>query len=189
MHCPRCGYRQASGEIRFCTKCGLAMGDVKEILVPQLREVKKKNNIGKGVRQGLGMMLLGLAVITILAILRDFTFVPQVFIKIAALVFCVGGAIRMGYSYVFNENTAQKINNASLEFDAETNTLPDKSSNGKLLPQAHFHPPVNVGAKLFETAEMAQSTAALPNTQPKNFSKTGWSKIKICKLKKQRGAK
>jgi hypothetical protein len=167
MHCPRCGHEQTSDTIRFCTKCGLALGGVKEILVPELRDAvteKKKNKIGKGVRQGLGMMLFGFVLITVLAILRDMNIVPQVFVKIAALIFCVGGAIRMCFPYLFNGNTSQETKNVLLEYDAETNNLADKNSTDKLLPQAQYYPPINLRTRNFDTAEMVQPPGVTEHT-------------------------
>lgn len=166
MHCPRCGHPQTSDKIRFCTKCGLAMNDVKELLVPQMGEVKekKKNKIGKAVRQGLGLMLFGFVLITILAILRDLSIVPQVFVKIAALVFCVGGVVRMSYPFVFGKNVSKEANYALREYDAAENNLTDKHTAGKSLPQAQYYPPVNFGAKNFDTAEMIQSPSVTENT-------------------------
>ena len=47
MYCPNCGQQQVSGDLRFCSKCGLPMGLVAEILnhggiLPQLAELGKK---------------------------------------------------------------------------------------------------------------------------------------------------
>ena len=166
MHCPRCGHQQNSDEIRFCTKCGLAMSEVKEILVPELRKnkaKKKKNNIGKGVRQGLAMMLFGFVLITILAILRDLGIVPQVFVKIAALVFCVGGVIRMGLPFIFNENKRQPKDDSPVS-DATTQNLFEKTANDKSLPEAQYYPPINFGAKNYDTGEMFQPASVTENT-------------------------
>ncbi|MGI8542603.1 MAG: hypothetical protein ACR2MD_03905 [Aridibacter sp.] len=47
MYCPRCGEQQTSGNLRFCSKCGLPLGLVSEVLsnggtLPQLEEIYKK---------------------------------------------------------------------------------------------------------------------------------------------------
>lgn len=44
MYCPRCGEQQSSGNLRFCSKCGLPLGLVSEVLsnggtLPQLEEL------------------------------------------------------------------------------------------------------------------------------------------------------
>ena len=53
MHCPRCGHQQNSDEIRFCTKCGLEISDVKELLAPERRQKKanRKDEINRATRR------------------------------------------------------------------------------------------------------------------------------------------
>lgn len=46
MHCPRCGQKQVSEDIKFCSRCGFPLGLVSEILthggfLPQLAELHK----------------------------------------------------------------------------------------------------------------------------------------------------
>lgn len=46
MHCPRCGQKQASPDIKFCSRCGFPLGLVSEILahggfLPQLADLHK----------------------------------------------------------------------------------------------------------------------------------------------------
>lgn len=50
MHCPSCGQQQVSNETKFCSRCGLPLGLVAELLVhggflPQLAELNKKKTI------------------------------------------------------------------------------------------------------------------------------------------------
>jgi hypothetical protein len=47
MHCPRCGQQQVSEEIKFCSRCGLPLGVVSEVVaqggyLPQLTELGRK---------------------------------------------------------------------------------------------------------------------------------------------------
>ncbi len=49
MYCPRCGEQQSSGNLRFCSKCGLPLGLVSEVVsndgtLPQLEEIRKNNS-------------------------------------------------------------------------------------------------------------------------------------------------
>ena len=46
MHCPSCGQQQISNETKFCSRCGMPLGVVSEVLVhggylPQLAEINK----------------------------------------------------------------------------------------------------------------------------------------------------
>lgn len=50
MYCPRCGQQQVSGDLRFCSRCGLPMNLISEILsnggiLPQLLELNKQTKI------------------------------------------------------------------------------------------------------------------------------------------------
>lgn len=47
MHCPSCGQQQISSETKFCSRCGLPLGTVAEVLahggyLPQLAELNAK---------------------------------------------------------------------------------------------------------------------------------------------------
>ncbi|MEP6788077.1 MAG: hypothetical protein ABJB40_06585 [Acidobacteriota bacterium] len=46
MHCPSCGQQQISNETKFCSRCGMPLGVVSEVLIhggylPQLEEINK----------------------------------------------------------------------------------------------------------------------------------------------------
>ena len=50
MHCPGCGQQQVSNETKFCSRCGMPLGLVSEVLshggyLPQLAELDKKKSI------------------------------------------------------------------------------------------------------------------------------------------------
>ena len=49
MHCPSCGQQQVSNETKFCSRCGLPLGLLSEVLshggfLPQLAELNKTNH-------------------------------------------------------------------------------------------------------------------------------------------------
>src|SRR5437870_7542617 len=48
MHCPGCGQQQVSAETKFCSRCGLPLGLISEVLahggfLPQLAELNTKS--------------------------------------------------------------------------------------------------------------------------------------------------
>jgi hypothetical protein len=48
LHCPRCGQQQVSEEIKFCSRCGMPLGIVSEVVaqgghLAQLAQLGKKN--------------------------------------------------------------------------------------------------------------------------------------------------
>ncbi|MFN0278224.1 MAG: hypothetical protein ACKVRN_06430 [Pyrinomonadaceae bacterium] len=49
MHCPNCGQQQVSNETKFCSRCGMPLGLVSEVManggfLPQLAELEKGSN-------------------------------------------------------------------------------------------------------------------------------------------------
>ncbi len=56
MYCPNCSQQQISEETKFCSRCGLPLGLVSEILanggfLPQLDELYKDKNFLRGVTE------------------------------------------------------------------------------------------------------------------------------------------
>lgn len=50
MHCPSCGQQQVSNETKFCSRCGMPLAVVAEVLIhggflPQLEQLSKKRTI------------------------------------------------------------------------------------------------------------------------------------------------
>ena len=63
MHCPSCGQQQISNETKFCSRCGLPLGIVSEVLMyggylPQLAELNKKKGSLFSRRNGLAFSLI-----------------------------------------------------------------------------------------------------------------------------------
>ncbi len=63
MHCPGCGQQQISNETKFCSRCGLPLGIVAEVLMhggflPQLAELSKKKKSVFTRRNGLAFSLI-----------------------------------------------------------------------------------------------------------------------------------
>lgn len=63
MHCPGCGQQQVSNETKFCSRCGLPLGIVSDVLahggyLPQLAELNKKKKSIWTRRNGLAFSLI-----------------------------------------------------------------------------------------------------------------------------------
>lgn len=63
MHCPGCGQQQVSEETKFCSRCGLPLGLVSEILahggfLPQLAELYKRKKSIYTRKNGLAFSLI-----------------------------------------------------------------------------------------------------------------------------------
>ena len=156
MHCPRCGQRQDSGEIRFCTKCGLEISDVKELLAPKIHremETKRKSEIAKARKQGMIIMFSGFALIIIYAGLQEFFPLPKAIAFIMLLIMGFG-AFRTSTASLFGTNDSAKGNNNLPTNDLDTNKLSGGQVSDKSLPAAEYRPSLNFGATIYDTNEL-----------------------------------
>ncbi len=70
MYCPKCSQLQVSDEIQFCSRCGLPLSELKEIITegkPKAKQPKmdedKLSPREKGVRQGVMLMFLSIILV------------------------------------------------------------------------------------------------------------------------------
>ena len=116
MYCPRCGQQQATDSMRFCSRCGFLMEGTVQLLahggmLPVVQAPdgeKKRSPRAKGVMQGAALFLLGVLIVPILAIMSSFApgrleDVFGFFAAVAAIVFFVGGPLRMLFAAIFEQ--------------------------------------------------------------------------------------
>src|ERR1044072_6377841 len=116
MYCPRCGQQQATDSMRFCSRCGFLMEGTVQLLahggmLPVVQAPdgeKKRSPRAKGVMQGAALFLLGVLIVPILAIMSSFApgrleDVFGFFDAVAAIVFFVGGPLRMLFAAIFEQ--------------------------------------------------------------------------------------
>src|SRR4051794_14700725 len=65
MHCPSCGQQQISNETKFCSRCGMPLGLVSEVLIhggylPQLAQLEQAPTTLYTRRNGVGFSLFWL---------------------------------------------------------------------------------------------------------------------------------
>ena len=114
MHCPHCGQQQVTEVVRFCSRCGFPLEGVMQLLttgglLPSYpSNPREPSPRRKGVRQGGLLLLLGILVVPMLGILASFapgragtTF--ELFAALSAIVFFVGGILRMLYAGLFED--------------------------------------------------------------------------------------
>lgn len=71
MYCPKCSQEQVSAEVQFCSRCGLALLNLKEIVLGSNKTIVKEpegtadrlSPRQKGTRQGVLVMLLSIILI------------------------------------------------------------------------------------------------------------------------------
>jgi hypothetical protein len=103
-----------SSELRFCSKCGMPLVAVTEVLanggmLPIIAQpqdiVKTTSPRRRGLRQGGIMLLLGALVVPMLGILSEILHFADELIGLAAVFFFLGGIIRMLYAAIFQDGT------------------------------------------------------------------------------------
>lgn len=116
VYCPRCGQEQVSAEIRFCSRCGFLMTGLAEVVltggIPQQLTpagAKLPTPRRRGLKQGGGWFLFGVIVVPILGILSNILRFNDDIVGLAAVVFFLGGIVRMLYALIFESgNPADK---------------------------------------------------------------------------------
>lgn len=154
VYCPRCGQEQVSHEVRFCSRCGFVMNGLAEIVfnggVVQQNEPKPSSPRRKGLRQGGAWFLFGIFIVSLLGALNSFLGLPDAPVAISAIIFFLGGLLRMIYAIIFesgnpNEKTleenvyqtAQKL----MKKQPQANALPPQQS----IPVDNYAPPIQQG--------------------------------------------
>lgn len=119
MYCPQCGQQQASGVVRFCSRCGFPLDGVIQLLttggmVPvyhQTDEPQPPSPRRKGVKQGAILLLSGAVIVPILGVLSSFSDAafPQILAALAAIICFIGGPFRMLYAALFEEPAPRRF--------------------------------------------------------------------------------
>jgi hypothetical protein len=121
MFCPQCGQQQASGVVRFCSRCGFPLDGVIQLLanggmVPIYRASDEPVQISprkKGVKQGGLLILSGALIVPILAMFDSFAHGGSAFLQIlaalAAIICFIGGPLRMLYAGLFEEGAPKLV--------------------------------------------------------------------------------
>jgi hypothetical protein len=120
MFCPQCGQQQASGVIRFCSRCGFPLDGVIQLLgsggmMPVYRSPDEPVPISarrKGVKQGGMLLLSGAVLVPLLGVMASFgnSAFLEVLTAFAAIICFIGGPLRMLYAAVFEEPAQRPMN-------------------------------------------------------------------------------
>jgi len=172
MHCPQCGQQQISEVIRFCSRCGFPLEGVIQLLAtggnlnlapidagpPQISARRR------GVKQGGMLLLLGAVIVPLLGVLASYTNVTvfEFFTAIAAILFFIGGPLRMLYAAVFEEGAPSRRAGQHLTYAAPPLQAPPVT-NRNVLPAAVATSPVGAWRRP-NTAEIANPPSVTENT-------------------------
>ena len=118
MYCPQCGQQQASGMVRFCSRCGFPLDGVIHLLgtggmLPVYHQSDEPVQISprrKGVKQGAILLLSGAVIVPILGVIASFSNAafPQILAALAAIICFIGGPFRMLYAALFEEGAPRR---------------------------------------------------------------------------------
>ena len=108
VFCPRCGQEQITNQIRFCSRCGFLMTGITEVVLTgglneqlQTTSPKPMTPRRKGLKQGGAWFLLGIFMVPFLGVLTNILFFSTYFVGLAAIIFFLGGFLRMIYAAIF----------------------------------------------------------------------------------------
>ena len=165
MYCPNCGQQQASEEMRFCSRCGLALGGLAEwlaggrLLPPTRKEeppIKALSPRRKGIRRAAKLMFFSGVLFPVFAI---FSIAieeggPMV---IPFLLFFIS-LVMMLYARLFSDKNVPVSIPA-----AQTSALGSTPAHASLPPAANMPMP-GVGRQQVRTNELAQPPSVTENT-------------------------
>lgn len=166
MYCPNCGQQQISDEMRFCSRCGLALSGLAEWLAGGRLPAKPREEAQapaalsprrKGIRRAAKLMFFSgvlFPVFLVFSLAAD-EGGPMV---VPVILFFVS-LVLMLYARLFSDKTvpAPAINQA-----AQTSTLGSASARNALPSAANN--PIPVGRQHVRTNELAQPPSVTENT-------------------------
>jgi hypothetical protein len=165
MYCPRCG-QQASGEVRFCSRCGLPLDDAAALVEAGGRispnddpheHARVLTPRQRGARKGLllmagGFLFFALALLLML-IKQDFF----VLMLPAAFVFTIG-VMRMLYGLLLEDDAARRKSPKLAAASEHERSRPQFKGGARAaakLPPARTRPASDFAARRTDTSDMA----------------------------------
>ncbi len=141
MHCPSCGQQQVSNETKFCSRCGMPLGLVSELLVhggflPQLAELNKASATLFTRKNGVVFSLFWfIFFVPLLTSVFGGVFGIEILGEILALIGCFGALMIFIFSLVYLKKAPKPINPAFYPQTVVNPTSLYTQANPALLPQ------------------------------------------------------
>ncbi|HVF27536.1 MAG TPA: zinc ribbon domain-containing protein [Pyrinomonadaceae bacterium] len=173
MFCPQCGQQQVSGEIRFCSRCGLPLNVVAEVLAAggalpssalAMLSGDRLSPRQRGVRRGAMWMLSTMLLVPLIAII---TGGEEAIVAIVALSCFVGGLLRIIYALMFEEKFLPAVPAAAPPYvppgmPAQMNAAPPQ--NAALPPRQSTPAPSFMPLRRGNTAELVHPPSVTDHT-------------------------
>lgn len=142
MHCPVCGQKQVNDETRFCSRCGFPLAGVSYLMVNdgnlpfvQSENISKTDTPRKkGLKRGLMIFLLTFLIVPLVSIITIYVGKEPFVVAIAAILFGVGGLLRMAYALLMESNESTGVSLEETVFNS-AKTLKGKNTANALPPQ------------------------------------------------------
>ena len=182
MFCPKCGQQQVSEEVRFCSRCGFQLKDVKTLLAGEsltaLRAseshlLAQGNSSGgdsprrRGIKQGVMLMLSTVLIVPVVVFLSKLGILQKEFIPLAAIFCTIGGFLRLVYALMFQEGAASAAPQLPPAYVPPSQQQVGGMAAGRasaLPPHSRPAPVSNFdGGRLFDTSELGQATKQPPS--------------------------
>jgi hypothetical protein len=179
MHCPKCGQQQVSEEMRFCSRCGFALGVVTELMLTggTLPERKTESLAARfsgkkrGKRLGLLLMITGMVLAIIAGIIHDSLMhgplgAPglggKLILFLPAIIIGVAGFVRFLYAWLLETDVDSASAPVLSGSAAQRNAL--NAEEYVALPASHSVPASSFVAKRGDTTEMVNVPSVTENT-------------------------
>lgn len=180
MHCPKCGQKQVSDEMRFCSRCGFALGIVTELLSTggtlAERETQsfatKFSGRKRGKRLGLLLILTSILLAMIGGIIHDSLITDplntpglagKLVLFLPAIIIGVAGFVRFLYAWLLETNVETAVS-PKLAPSAPMKSALNSPGDYVGLPAAHSVPAATLVAKRGDTTEMVNVPSVTENT-------------------------
>jgi hypothetical protein len=166
MHCPQCGQKQVSDEVRYCKGCGFALSAVKELLAtggisptetdstkPQMSPRRR------GVRQGAILLFIAMCLLPLAALIGERGG------EVLPLMFVMAGLMRMLYARIFQEGAPSRDAQRRALTHAPPNRIEQLGpTSDRALPPAQAVPVTEFQASRGVTKEMASPPSVTEHT-------------------------
>lgn len=169
MYCPKCGQSQVADEVRFCSRCGFALGGVTQLLAhdgawPEYlppSDARLASPKRKGMKQGGKLLLVGVFLVPILALLALIVGDGGEEIILLGVIVAILGIMRLLYALIFQDSHPAAAPYAPPPAAAPPQFNP-AARRTALPPQQAAPAPVSFRAR--ETGELAGRPSVTENT-------------------------
>ena len=175
MFCPKCGQQQVSDDMSFCSRCGLPLDGVKQLLaadgrLPALEKEGRKPRRSprrQGVRQGVLLMFVFLILLPLTEAL------PNHRLDFLPMIFMMAGLVRILYAVFFQEGAPRRKRRDASQPDTSPGTADRLGGNARRpalpaqqgIPAEGWRPRVDTAEMVPRSSVTEHTTKLLDDTQ------------------------